>query len=355
MIGVMIIPTGLGAVIGGNAGDGNPAAKLIAQCCDTLITHPNVVNASDINEMTENTLYVEGSMLDRFLEGDISLRPVKRHNKILVVANPPITQDTVNAVSAARATIGANIEVLELTTPLRMIANVKDEIATGIFNGSDELLDDISSQQFDALAIHTPIEVDRERALNYYRHGGVNPWGGVEARLSKMVSDQINKPVAHAPMENVSSDDQELLFIHKEHVEPRIAAEAVSVCYLHCVLKGLHRAPQIGDDRHNGNILYTDVDFLLSPFGCWGRPHKACRNAGIPIIMVEENTVFNQSDWESCVLNDPSFGINYSPIFVANYLEAAGLIMSIRAGISSESVREQFSDTNVIRTIPGNA
>ena len=68
---VHIIPTGVGAEIGGHAGDGNPSAKLLASICDNLITHPNVVNASDINEMTENTLYVEGSMLVRFLEGEI--------------------------------------------------------------------------------------------------------------------------------------------------------------------------------------------------------------------------------------------------------------------------------------------
>jgi hypothetical protein len=94
MIGVLIIPTGLGAAIGGNAGDGNPVAKLIAGCCDTLITHPNVVNASDINEMTENTWYVEGSMLDRFLRAEIRLRPPRAYNRILVVANPPVTDET---------------------------------------------------------------------------------------------------------------------------------------------------------------------------------------------------------------------------------------------------------------------
>ena len=55
MIGVLIIPTGIGAEIGGHAGDGNPVAKLIASCCDKLITHPNVVNAADINEMPSNT------------------------------------------------------------------------------------------------------------------------------------------------------------------------------------------------------------------------------------------------------------------------------------------------------------
>lgn len=59
MIGVFIVPTGIGCEIGGHAGDATPAARLTAACCDKLIVHPNVVNASDINEMTENMIYVE--------------------------------------------------------------------------------------------------------------------------------------------------------------------------------------------------------------------------------------------------------------------------------------------------------
>ncbi|MBW7990019.1 MAG: DUF3326 domain-containing protein [Planctomycetes bacterium] len=56
MLGVFIVPTGIGAEIGGHSGDATPAAKLIAAACDKLIVHPNVVNASDINEMSENML-----------------------------------------------------------------------------------------------------------------------------------------------------------------------------------------------------------------------------------------------------------------------------------------------------------
>ncbi len=52
---VLIIPTGIGCEIGGHAGDANPVAKLIGACCDNLILHPNVVNASDVNEMPENS------------------------------------------------------------------------------------------------------------------------------------------------------------------------------------------------------------------------------------------------------------------------------------------------------------
>ena len=41
---VMIVPTGIGASIGGFAGDALPSAKLLSTVVDTLITHPNVMN-----------------------------------------------------------------------------------------------------------------------------------------------------------------------------------------------------------------------------------------------------------------------------------------------------------------------
>ena len=48
---VLIVPTGIGAEIGGHSGDATPAAILLSEVADSLITHPNVVNASDINEL----------------------------------------------------------------------------------------------------------------------------------------------------------------------------------------------------------------------------------------------------------------------------------------------------------------
>lgn len=335
MIAVLIIPTGLGAAIGGDAGDGNPVAKLLAGCCDTLITHPNVVNASDINEMTENTLYVEGSLLDRLLRGEIELQRVRTYNKILVVANPPVTNETINAVSAARATIGVHAEILELTEPLEMIAKMDQGIrASGELRGTDQLLVDLEAVEgdFDAVAIHTPIQVHRDVALAYYRNGGINPWGGVEAMLSKFVANYLNKPVAHAPLESTSPDDEELYFVHRERpVAPRVAAEAVSVCYLHCVLKGLHRAPRVGK-----GLSWQDVDVMISPYKCWGPPHEACMMNGIPIVSVRENTICGP------IQNTPPH------IVVENYLEAAGLLMSMQAGVHPESVRAVLSDTTVL-------
>ena len=39
---VMIVPTGIGAAIGGFAGDALPTARALSSVVDCLITHPNV-------------------------------------------------------------------------------------------------------------------------------------------------------------------------------------------------------------------------------------------------------------------------------------------------------------------------
>jgi hypothetical protein len=333
MIGVLIIPTGLGATIGGNSGDGNPVAKLLGKCCDTLITHPNVVNGADINEMPDNALYVEGSTLNRFLNRSIGLKKIKTYNKILVVTNK-IQNEAVNAVSAARATIGIDATIHQLSTPLHMTGYIKDGKATGEYSGLYELLDEIKNFKFDALAIHTPIEVDRNVALHYYRNGGINPWGGIEAIVSQCIATELNKPVAHAPVENTSENDEELFFIFQEVVQPRIAAEALSCCYLHCVLKGLHRAPRCVQ-VNRADFIGDDVDALISPYKCWGIPHSLCRHYNIPIIAVKENKITNPVDCEP-------------DIIVENYLEAAGLIQAMRAGVHPVSVRAKFPPTKII-------
>lgn len=319
---VLIVPTGIGAEIGGHAGDANPVCKLLASLSDTLITHPNVVNASDINEMPDNVFYVEGSMLDRFLRGEFSLKQPLQ-NKILVVVNKPVRSDTCNAVQAGVVTIGIDASILELNTPLRMVASFEGGIATGEITGWQELVEQVRDMNFDALAIQTPIEVPRDIALSYYRTGGVNPWGGVEAKASKLIATALNKPVAHAPLENTDPEDVELYRIMDEIVDPRIAPEAISLCYLHCILKGLNKAPRIS---HSG-LSVTDIDVMVSPNNCYGSPHWACEKNGIPVIVVRENKTVCKEQPHS------------EFIYVNNYWEAAGIISCMKSGINKESVR----------------
>jgi len=323
---VLIAPTGIGLELGGHAGDFLPCVKLIASCCNKLITHPNACNASDINEMTENSLYVEGSILNRFLRGEIYLKEVF-YNKILIVVNKPINNLTINAVNAARVTIGADIQILELDTPLEMTGFYnKRGLADGKITGYLELAAQVNNYDFDALAIQTKIQVEKKTKLHYLRNGGVNPWGGIEAIASKLITDMIDKPAAHSPYVDWDSGADDLENFN-EVVDPRMSAEMVSLTYLHCILKGLHKAPRIDYEK---GLSVDDVDFMISPINCVGEPHRACIEAGIPVIAVRENKT---------VLND-IMPDNF--IIVDNYIEAAGLLMAYKAGVNSKSVRRPF-------------
>jgi hypothetical protein len=337
MIGVLIIPTGIGCEIGGHAGDANPVAKLLAQCCETLIVHPNVVNASDINEMPENCWYVEGSILDRFLEGSIYLTRPLRPNRILVAVNSPVRADSINAVSAARATIGSYIEIVELKNPLTMVATMGSRGASGGVLGVEELVRQLEAYDFDALAVHTKIEVDRTAALHYYQYGGINPWGGVEAKASRLIADQLNKPVAHAPLEAAELGDPIMNLRRQEVVDSRIAPEVISTCYLHSVLKGLTWAPwPTTESLGSRSASYRDVGVMISPIGCVGKPHWACQKAKIPVIVVSENfTCLKEVAPENFLV-------------VNNYWEAAGIMQAMNAGISGMSVRRPLAPTRVL-------
>jgi hypothetical protein len=319
-----IIPTGIGCAIGGHAGDATPAAKLIASVCDKLILHPNVVNASDINEMPSNALYVEGSMLDRFLEGSIGLQEV-HSNRVLVAVNKPVKPETINAVNAAKATIGLDAYIVELDTPLIMEGWIDKGVAVGGSIGTKELVDQVRDMPFDALAIATPIIVSNKVALKYFQHShaSVNPWGGIEAIVSRYISDALGKPVAHAPVESDDTKDDSDLFniLYDTVVDPRKAAEVCSNCYVHCILKGLHQAPRVGY-----GITRASVAALVSPMGCVGRPHYACFKARIPVIAVEENTTSMQN-------RDSRI------IYVKNYWEAAGYLACLQAGVLPRSTR----------------
>jgi hypothetical protein len=334
---VLIVPTGIGCEIGGHCGDAQPVARLIGSCCDRLITHPNVVNASDMNEMPENTWYVEGSILDRFLEGQIALEK-PYINKVLVAVNKADYQ-SINAVSAARCSLGMDAEIVELIRPLQLIAKMKDGIATGDVYGWEELVKQIKNYSFDALAIATPITIDEDTLIEYFKNGGVNPVGGVEAVASKLIADKLNKPVAHGPVDYAVS--------YKEVVDPRQAVELITENFIHCLLKGLHQAPRISIDidspafkYHAGRSLMAgEVDVMISPYGCWGRPHTAFLQWDKPIIFVKEN---------KCVLNE-----GYPPcdkmIVVDNYIEAAGMIQCMKAGVHPPTVRRPIEFTKILK------
>ena len=333
---VLIIPTGIGAKIGGNCGDGASSARLLGETCDNLLIHPNVVNASDINSQPHNSLYCEGSILDRFLEGKILLEKVNS-NKILVAVNKEVDYQSLNAVSAARCCLGVDAQIIELDISLELIATMKkwhgEMIASGEVRGWEKLVDQVKEYEFDALVIATPITVSKKIMSDYFEGIGsrVNPVGAVESIASKYISNALNKQVAHGPISyTIEGLNREL--------DPTKAVEGITENFIHCCLKGLHKAPRIVFEPSSKTLSNKDIDVMVSPYGCWGPPHRSCMDNNIPIIVVKENqTVLNDDypEWDKI-------------IFVENYIEAAGMIMCMRSGVHPSTVRRPISYTSVV-------
>ena len=93
-LGAFIIPTGIGASIGGFAGDASKYARKIANK-SKLIVNPNVVNAACFSGITENMLYLEGYSLDSFFKGDCNLI-YSKNNRVGVIFDKSISNDVLN-------------------------------------------------------------------------------------------------------------------------------------------------------------------------------------------------------------------------------------------------------------------
>ncbi len=348
---VLIIPTGIGAELGGHSGDAGALARLIASNCDKLITHPNVVNASDINELPENGLYAEGSAITSLLMGTIGFQEV-RSNRIMLVIDKrfdrKIPELSINTVSAARAAMGINCPiVVELDEPFTIVSQYS---SSGSAVGKIEALEKLCSiiqkhnNDYDAIALHTGVDVPEEFHLKYLQSKGemINPWGGVEAILTHAITMMFGVPTAHAPM----VPNMEIANLHGGIVDPRIAPEAISSTFLLSVIKGLHKSPRIIKDtslfNHRGIITNNDISCLIIPDGCIGLPTLAAMEQGIPVIAVRENKNRMQNR-----LDDYPFKPG-KLIIVDNYLEAVGVMSALKSGVSIESVRRPFADTHCI-------
>lgn len=340
---VMLIPTGIGAEIGGHCGDGNAAARLLSSAADTLITHPNVVNASDINEMTENALYVEGSVVTRLMTGSIGLQRV-RANRLLMLMDQHSEQyfndEVINAVSSARISLGLDCDVHTIQNPADAVSlYAKSGRAVGEVRGIERLLDTVehSKDDYDAVALSTLVSVPEGYHESYFHADDmVNPWGGIEAMLTHSVAEAFSIPCAHSPLPL----SEELVDFEPGVVDPRKAPETASAVYLHCILKGLHHAPRIVPNDQG--ISVEDVSCLVIPDGCVGLPTLAALENDIPVIAVRENANVMQNDLAAYPFrSDKLFVVN-------NYLEAAGVIAALRGGVSPHTVRRPLAYTRHI-------
>ena len=341
---VMLVPTGIGADIGGHAGDATPAATLLASVCDTLVTHPNVLNASDIIQIPQNALYVEGSVITRLLMGTVGLRST-RANRILVIVQDHwdrmFRDAAYNAVNAARSTYGIRVSgIVDIGRNFKMIAeHMNSGRAAGRVGGLEHLWRALDQYRgtYDAVAINSVIEVPDHFHRDYYamRGGMVNPWGGVEAILTHAVSSMYGVPAAHSPM----FESREVSEIDLGVVDCRMAAEAISLTFLQSILRGLQHSPRITLDPEltGANVLTAeDISCLVIPEGCLGLPTLAALQQGINVIAVRENQNIMRNDLSALPWNPGQY------FLVDNYWEAAGLIATMRVGLDPASVRRPF-------------
>ena len=336
---VMIVPTGIGSSVGGHAGDATPAATLLASVCDTLITHPNVLNASDIIQIPPNALYVEGSVVAQLMMGTVGLRRV-RNNRLLVLiqsrADELFANAAINSVNAARASYGLNASIAMLDPRFRMVSEYAPSgVSGGRIEGIEYVYDllDNKAGEYDAVAITSVIDLPRDLHENYYRLGDevVNPWGGIEAMLTHAVSLRYRIPAAHAPMLE-SRDISETDF---GVVDPRMAAEVISLAFFQCVLRGLQQSPAVtsgSQPTSDNEIRSTNVSCLVIPDGCVGLPTLAALFNGIPVIAVRGNTNLMRNDLDSLPWRPSQL------LRVENYLEAAGAVAALRAGVAPFSI-----------------
>ncbi|XP_051222711.1 uncharacterized protein [Lolium perenne] len=339
---VLVVPTGVGAAVGGFAGDALPVARALAAVADCVISHPNVLNAAMLYWPMPNALYVEGYALDRFAEGAWALQPVHQ-NKVGLVLDAGIDEELrlrhLQVADAARASLG--LPVVEYTVtdaPLEIKTwfDPKCGKSTGSVGNSDSLL-----RAVDALVEHSGVNAvavvcrfpdDDPDDSDCYREGkGVDLLAGVEAIISHLIVKEFKIPAAHAPAVLPPPLSTSL--------SPRSAAEEIGYTFLPCVLAGLSSAPQYVTRRHgtldNGCIVASDIDSVIIPKdACGGDGTLAFARTGRKnkplIITVQENET---------VLDDTPDKFGIEALNVQNYWEAIGVIAAHKAGVNPNALR----------------
>ncbi|XP_078428499.1 uncharacterized protein LOC144700823 isoform X2 [Wolffia australiana] len=339
---VMIVPTGVGAAIGGFAGDALPVARALASVVDCLISHPNVMNAAMLYWPIPNALYVEGYALDRFAEGSWALQPVHQ-NKVGLVLDSGMEEELrirhLHVADAARASLGLPVVEYILTDAPLEIEMWIDPIcgkSTGCIGNPGSLLRAVDClvrrSDVNAVAVVGRFPDDDIEGIDEdYRQGkGVDAVGGVEAIISHLVVREFQIPCAHAPAL--------LPPPLTESLSPKSAAEEIGYTFLPCVLAGLSRAPQYirrGSDGEGGSgIVSADVDSVVLPINACGGDAalafaRRLRNK-VLVVAVEENTT---------VLNDTPEKLGIDAVRVSNYWEAVGVVAAHKAGVDPKAMR----------------
>ncbi|ACK69076.1 conserved hypothetical protein [Gloeothece citriformis PCC 7424] len=345
---VLIVPTGIGAAIGGYAGDALPVARAVSSICDRLITHPNVLNGAQLYWNLPNTYYVEGYGLDQFAQGNWGLKPVHQ-NRVGLILDQGIESDLrlrhLQAADATRATLGLNLTDYVITdAPLQVELRTAESGASwgtignpgSLLRAAETLIEQARAQAI-AIVARFPDDPD-SLALQNYRYGcGVDALAGAEAVISHLIVRSFKIPAAHAPALMPLPLD--------ENISPRSAAEELGYTFLPCVLVGLSRAPQfiLKTDNYSpvSETIWSDsVDAVIIPANaCGGSATLSFTAQNSLIIAVQDNKTQMQV---------PPEALGIKGIRVNSYIEALGLLVTHRAGISSDALRPNLSSLHCL-------
>ena len=338
---VLIVPTGVGAAIGGYAGDALPVAKAVANISDRLITHPNVLNGAQLYWSLDNVYYVEGYGLDRFAAGEWGLNPV-RQNKIGLLLDKAIEPELrlrhIQAADATRATLGLNLTDYVVTdAPLEVELRVAESGASwgtignpgSLLRAADKLIHQAGAEAI-AVVARFPDDDDSIELQNYRHGSGVDCLAGAEAVISHLIVRDFGIPTAHAPALKPLAVDPA--------VSPRAAAEELGYTFLPCVLVGLNRAPQFATQTESFStetIRGSSVNAAIVPYSaCGGSAIMSFANSATEIIAVTNN---------STQINVPPEPLGIKVTQVNSYLEALGILACRKAGIDPQVFHPEIS------------
>lgn len=286
-LGVFIVPTGVGASVGGFAGDASGVARAFSEK-SKLIVNPNVVNAGVFSGISGNMFYVEGYTLDEFFKGNIQIKP-SCNNKIGIVFDKTIPQDVLNihlnTVGAVNTVYGVDVIGYEMTDEdvgVEFFVN-ESGISSGAVKNPETLYtaaERLIKRGAEAIAIVCLFDDPEEDNEAYAEGIGVDPVGGVEGIISHCISRKFKIPCAHSPAFSDYSISTDL-------VNPKAASEYITPTFLPCVLLGLNNAPLIVEE---GGISIDEVDYLVMPFNSLGStPVFEALKRDIKVFAVKEN------------------------------------------------------------------
>ncbi len=287
--GAFIIPTGIGASIGGYAGDGGAYARKFAKYTN-IIVNPNVVNAGGFSAITDTMLYVEGYSLDEFFKGNLNLIS-SNSNKIGIIYDRAIPTDVlnihINTQNAVKTVYGVDIIAHKITDePVGVEFFMTDDgISSGKVNNIETIgkaCKALIDKGCNAIAIVCLFEDSELDNPDYANGQGADPVGGVEAIISHYISKHYKFPCAHSPAFADYSISTDL-------IHPKSASEYITPTFLPCILLGLSQAPQLTTNLTEG-LNVKNLDFLVMPYNALGSiPVFKALDFNIPIYAIKEN------------------------------------------------------------------